>query len=75
MKHEQVYFTKAEAAEYLRCSPRALDYARARDELKAYRPDRKKLLFTREDLDAFARKRAVSVDSNRIGDAVAAGGD
>jgi excisionase family DNA binding protein len=72
MNEQQTYFTKSEAAQYLRCSLRFIDYVRARNELKAYRLNRK-LLFVREDLDAFARKRAVSVEPNR--GAVVAGGD
>jgi excisionase family DNA binding protein len=59
IQHEQVYFTKSEAAQYLRCSLRFIDYARERDELKAFRLNRK-LLFARNDLDAFVRKRAAT---------------
>ena len=66
MKNEQVYFTKAEAADYLRCSLRMIDYARERNELKAFRLDRKKLLFAREDLDAFVRRRGAGADLDRL---------
>ena len=65
----QAYFTKSEAATYLRCSLRFIDYARERNELKAFRLNRK-LLFAREDLDAFVRKRAANVDLDRIVDEV-----
>lgn len=68
MKHEQVYFTKSEAAEYLRCSPRMIDYMRERNELKAFRLDRKKLLFAREDLDRFVRQKQAGADLDRIVD-------
>lgn len=54
MKHEQVYFTKNEAIEYLRCSQRTLDYLREKKELKFLRVGRR-LLFTRSDLDALAQ--------------------
>jgi excisionase family DNA binding protein len=54
IKHEQVYFTKSEAAEYLRCSPRMIDYLREKKKLNSSRVGRK-LLFTRSDLDALAR--------------------
>ena len=55
MKQEQVYFTKAEAAEYLRCSQRTIDYLREKKKLNFSRVGRK-LLFTRDDLDALARR-------------------
>jgi excisionase family DNA binding protein len=71
IQHEQVYFTKSEAAQYLRCSLRFIDYARERDELKAFRLNRK-LLFARNDLDAFVRKRAVNVNLDRVIDEVVA---
>lgn len=58
---QQVYFTKQEAAEYLRFSPRAIESLLARGELKAYRP-RRKLLFRREDLDAFVQRHPIGMD-------------
>jgi excisionase family DNA binding protein len=61
MEHQQQYFTKLEAAQYLRCSLRLLDYARERNELKAFRLHRK-LIFSREDLDAFVRRQGANVD-------------
>ena len=68
---EQAYFTKSEAAQYLRCSLRFIDYARERNELKAFRLNRK-LLFAREDLDMFARRRVANSDIARIVDEVVA---
>lgn len=53
------YFTKIEAAEYLRFSPRVIENLLARGDLKAYRPGRR-LLFRREDLDAFVERYAVN---------------
>jgi excisionase family DNA binding protein len=53
---EKRYLTKAEAAAYLRLSLRSIDNLLARKELVAYRIARK-LLFTREDLDALVRER------------------
>jgi len=70
MKHEQTYFTKAEAADYLRCSQRTIDYARERNKLRAYRLDKKKLLFARVDLDAFVRQHSASADLDSIVDEV-----
>ena len=67
--NEQVYFTKNEAAQYLRCSLRFIDYARERNELKAFRLNRK-LLFARNDLDEFVRKRAANVDLDKIVDEI-----
>ena len=67
--NEQIYFTKSEAATYLRCSPRFIDYARELYGLKAFRLNRK-LLFAREDLDLFVRKRAANVDLDKIADDV-----
>lgn len=66
MKHEQAYFTKAEAAEYLRCSQRTIDYARERSELKAFRLEKKNLLFARDDLDAFVHRRSANADLDKI---------
>jgi len=54
MKSEQVYFTKAEAAEYLRCSQRTIDYLREKKKLNFSRVGRR-LLFARSDLDSLAR--------------------
>jgi len=61
----QGYFTKLEAATYTRLSPRSLDYAREQGKLKAYCVG-KRLLFSREDLDAFVRKQRVGADLDRI---------
>jgi len=72
MKHEQAYFTKAEAADYLRCSQRMIDYARERNDLRAYRLTAKKLLFAREDLDRFVRGKQAGADLDAIVDAVVA---
>jgi excisionase family DNA binding protein len=54
--HRETYLTKEEASAYLRCSLRSIDSLLARGELKAYRPSRR-LLFKREDLDAFVQRR------------------
>lgn len=62
---EQVYFTKLEAANYLRLSPRGIDCLLSRQELKAYRPGRK-LLFRREDLDAFVLRHPAYAEVDRI---------
>ncbi len=59
---EQRYLTKAEAADYLRCSLRTIDYLRERNKLKSYRVDRKKLLFDRDELDAFVRQQSADLD-------------
>jgi excisionase family DNA binding protein len=56
MSEPQTYFTKDEAAKYLRCSPRYIDTLRERHELSAMRLNRKKLLFARADLDALAQR-------------------
>lgn len=64
---QQIYFTKQEAAEYLRFSPRAIDSLLARGELKAFRPGRK-LLFRREDLDAFVQRHPSGTDLNKLVD-------
>lgn len=50
---EQSWFTKEEAAEYLRVSTRTLDRWVAGGRLHAYRKSRKLIRFRREDLDAF----------------------
>ena len=68
---EQIYFTKAEAADYLRCSLRTIDYLRERNELKTYRFMRK-LLFAREDLDHFVKQHRAGADLTRICDEVVA---
>lgn len=65
MSTQQTYFTKAEAAQYLRCSLRFLDYARERNELKAFRLNRK-LLFARDELDAFVRRRVATNNLDKI---------
>lgn len=64
---EQSYFTKLEAANYLRLSPRSIDYARDKGDLKAYQVGRK-LLFAREELDAYVRRRTASSDIDKIVD-------
>jgi excisionase family DNA binding protein len=56
---EQHYYTKIEAAQYLRRSPRTIDSLLARGELKAYRPGARKLLFAREELDAYVKRYPV----------------
>jgi len=63
----QKYFTKAEAAEYLRCSIRTIDYLRERNELSAYKLSRK-LLFKRNDLDALVEKNRADSDLDKIVD-------
>jgi excisionase family DNA binding protein len=58
---EQIYFTKDEAAQYLRCSIRSIDYLRERDGLRAYRfNNRKRLRFLRDDLDRFVQPRSAA---------------
>jgi excisionase family DNA binding protein len=51
---QQQYFTRDEAADYLRCSLRTIDYLREQGKLKTYRLARR-LLFSREELDALVR--------------------
>jgi len=63
---EQTYFTKIEAAMYLRCSPRSVDNFLARNELRAYKLTSKKLLLARDDLDAFVRRHRADADIDNI---------
>lgn len=62
---QQVYFTKQEAASYLRFSPRARRDSIARGELKAYRPGQK-LLFRRDDLDAFVQRHPTDMEVAKL---------
>ena len=50
---EQVWYTRDEAAEYLRVSTRTLDRWIASGRLRAYRQSRKLVRLRREDLDDF----------------------
>ncbi len=45
------YFTKSEAADYVRLSARTLDAAKAQGALPFYRVGARKVLFKRSDLD------------------------
>jgi excisionase family DNA binding protein len=54
MREQQIYFTRAEAAEYLRCSLRTIDVLREQKKLNTLRLGRKRL-FLRSDLDGLAR--------------------
>lgn len=63
---EQNYFTKKEAAAYLRCSLRLIDMFLASGDLRGYKLTGKKLLFARNDLDRFARRRTARTDLDAI---------
>lgn len=65
--HQQIYFTRAEAANYTRLSLRSIDYARERGELRAFRVG-KKVLFAREDLDRFIRAGTIGADLDKMVD-------
>jgi excisionase family DNA binding protein len=59
MSEQQTYFTKREAAEYIRSSVRFIDYLREQNELTAFKlANKRRLLFTREQLDQYVRKHA-----------------
>jgi excisionase family DNA binding protein len=58
---EQTYFTREEAAQYLRLSQRSIDYAREKGDLHAYQVGRK-ILFTRQALDTYVRRRIAGAD-------------
>jgi excisionase family DNA binding protein len=67
----QIYYTKAEAADYTRHSLRTLDYAVERGELRAFKPS-KKWLFLKSDLDAWIRRKSVGTDLDKLVDEVVA---
>lgn len=69
--HEQIYFTKAEAANYTRHSLRTLDYAVENGELRAFKPS-KKLLFLKSDLDTWIQRRCAGADLDKLIDEVVA---
>lgn len=57
----QTYFTKAEAAAYIRLSERTLDTAKARGELPFFRCGARKVLFRRDDLDRYLAPMRVEI--------------
>ena len=57
----QTFFTKREAAEYTRLSPRTLDAAKANGALPFYRIGSRKVLFKRDDLDRWLAPCRVEV--------------
>jgi len=59
------YLTKEQAAHFLCCSPRKIDYLRASGELRAFRPGRT-LLFSRDDLDAYVRRHVEQRDLDML---------
>ena len=61
----QRYYTKAEAADYTRHSPRTLDYAVERGELRAFKPG-KKLIFLQNDLDAWIQRKCTGADLDKL---------
>jgi excisionase family DNA binding protein len=71
-QENQVYFTKREAARYLRCSLRTIDNFLSRKQLRAYKLTEKKLLFVREDLDSFAQRQVANSSIDKLVDEVLA---
>lgn len=63
---DQQYFTRREAADYLRCSLRSLDIFLSSNDLKSYRVGKRKILLARDDLDRFARRRTTRADLDAI---------
>lgn len=62
---EQQYLTKAQAQLYTGLSERTLDYARERQELGFYKHG-KRVLFKREDLDAWMERHRAYADLDKI---------
>jgi excisionase family DNA binding protein len=58
---EQTYFTKHEAAAYVRHSERTLDAAKAAGDVPFYRCGARKVLFKRSDLDKWLASMRVEV--------------
>lgn len=59
LKIPQTYYNTAEAAEYLRMKPRALEDMRTRKTGPEYlRPDHRTVRYTREQLDAYMHSRS-----------------
>lgn len=62
---ESGYLTKELARLYTSLSPRTLEYAVAKGQLRAYRVG-KRILFAREDLDRFVRQKHAGADLDAI---------
>jgi excisionase family DNA binding protein len=69
---EQVYLTKPQAQFYTGLSERTLDYARERQELTFYKHG-KRVLFKKEDLDAWMERHRAGASLDRIVDEVMSG--
>lgn len=61
MPRQREYFSKKEAATFLSCSQRYLDARRTDGELPFHMVSRRKIIFKREDLDEFIKKRRIAV--------------
>ena len=69
---EQGYFTKEGAKNYTSLSARLLDYATERGELRRFKVG-KRVLFAKEDLDNFIRRKQAGADLDAIVNEVVAG--
>jgi excisionase family DNA binding protein len=67
---ERGYLTKAQACIYTSLSERTLDYARERGELRFYKLGKKRILFKKDDLDAYIERHRAGADLDKIVDEI-----